>query len=78
MNGELTIEAPVAARKRGRPKKTAPALKPTTPPLFGGMAERHPIAYAVAVLRLIGNVSTEDEVKALAGGAAQELEAAGK
>lgn len=68
---------PAPARKRGRPKKAVAAPKLATP-LFAGMAERHPIAYAVAVLRLIGNVSTEDEVKALAGAAASELEAAAK
>lgn len=79
MSDETTQETPEPKRKRGRPKKvstTGPQTLAT--PIFAGMAERHPIAYAVAVLRLISNVSTEDEVRVLANASASELEAAAK
>lgn len=67
---------PAPTRKRGRPKKAAPAINAAV--AFGGLAERHPLAYAMAMFNIIASISTEDEIRALANDAARELEAAAK
>lgn len=67
---------PAPTRKRGRPKKAAPATK--VPLTFSGLAERHPLAYSMAMFSLIASITTEDEIRVLANDAARELEAASK
>lgn len=72
---ETTNEPP--KKKRGRPRKNVQSQTGNgSQTTWSGMASKHPAAYAAATLRLISQVSTENEVKILASKAAVELDSA--